>query len=75
MNIKSRLTKLESAAKALPEVWLRIITEAGDGPDVIEQLKAEAVEQWKQANPGKTPPREFNWLRIAIVDPPPHVIM
>jgi hypothetical protein len=70
MSIKTRVNKLESATNTLPDVWLRIITEAGDGPDVIERLKAEAVEQWKQANPGKTPPREFNWLRIAIVEPP-----
>jgi hypothetical protein len=62
---------LESVAKALPEVWLKVITEAGDTADVIDQLKAEAVEEWKRANPDKAPPREFNWLQIVIVDPPP----
>lgn len=71
MSIKTRLNKLESAAQALPEIWLLIITEAGDSDDVIERLKGEAVEQWKQTNPDKAPPREFNWIQIVIVDPSP----
>ncbi|WP_031429865.1 hypothetical protein [Methylomicrobium agile] len=71
MSIKTRLNKLETTAKTLPDVWLKIITEAGDTADVIERLKGEAVEQWKQANPDKAPPREFNWIQIVIVDPPP----
>jgi hypothetical protein len=71
MSLKSRLNKLESAAQALPEIWLRIITEQGDADDVIERLKAEAVEEWKQANPDKALPREFSWIRIVLVSPPP----
>jgi hypothetical protein len=72
MSIKSRLNKLESTAKALPEVWLQIVTEVGDTADVIERLKAEAIAQWQRANSDKALPGEFNWLRITIVDPPAH---
>jgi hypothetical protein len=71
MSIKARLNKLESTAKAQPEIWLQITIKEGDAGDVIERLKAEAIERWQQANPDKALPREFSWIERVIVAPPP----
>jgi hypothetical protein len=68
--IKKRIEKLEFMLNP-PNVWLRIITDAGDREDDIEQLKAEAIEAWKQENPDQEPPQTFNWIIHHIVGPKP----
>ncbi|MGJ0485125.1 MAG: hypothetical protein ACR65R_11425 [Methylomicrobium sp.] len=69
MSIKTRLDKLEAAVKSPFGIWLQITTEDGDSAEVIERLKAEAVKEWKQANPEREFPAEFNWIVRRIVEP------